>query len=81
MHTPRVFINARQVNELTGLSSTLLKYYRNRGKIKGYRIEQGTEWLYRLDQVNRLSHEKFTRQNPTNLVIVNAIEKHEGVEA
>jgi len=65
-------VNAKLINDLSGISSSLLKYHRQRGHIKGYHLNPGREWLYRLDQVNRLQHEgiKNTRQNPTELAIV-----------
>lgn len=73
MHTPRAFANAKQINETSGISSGLLKYYRNTGKLKGYRLADEREWLYRLDQVNSIFTEiaGSTRQKTVELAIVN----------
>jgi len=72
MHTPRAFANAKQIKDTAGISSGLLKYYRNTGKLKGYRLTDEREWLYRLDQVNSIFTEVpgHTRQNRANLGIV-----------
>lgn len=80
MHTPRAFANAKQINETSGISSSLLKYYRTSGKLKGYRLADEREWLYRLDQVNSIFTEVagHTRQNRANLVIVNTNEINGG---
>lgn len=73
MHTPRAFANAKQIKDTAGISSSLLKYYRTTGKLKGYRLANEREWLYRLDQVNSVFTEvsSSTRQNRANLDIVN----------
>jgi hypothetical protein len=74
MNQPRAFANAKQVNDLTGISSGLLKYYRNSGKLKGYHLDGEREWVYRIDKVNELYQTDLssrTRQKVTNLAIVN----------
>lgn len=72
MHTPRAFANAKQISETSGISSSLLKYYRSTGRLKGYRLKDEREWLYRLDQVNSIFTEtSSTRQKQTELAIVN----------
>ena len=72
MKTARALLNAKQVQELTGISSGLLKYHRNSGHIRGYRLEGEKEWLYRIDQINRLmtEHISDTQQKMPRLDIV-----------
>ena len=74
MNQPRVFVNAKQVNDLTGISSSLLKYYRNSGKLKGYHLNGEREWVYRIDKLNELYQTELTnrtRQKELKLAIVN----------
>lgn len=73
MNTARTLVNAHQVKSLTGLEPGLLKYHRNQHHIKGYKLEGEREWLYRLDQINRLFLEHLksnTRQNQPELAIM-----------
>lgn len=73
MNTPRTLVNAHQIKSLTGLEPSLLKYHRNEKHIRGYRLEGEREWLYRLDQINRLFIEHMktnTRQNQPELAIM-----------
>jgi phage terminase Nu1 subunit (DNA packaging protein) len=84
MRTARTLINAKQVQELTGISASLLKYHRTSRHIKGYRVEGEKEWLYRLDQVNRLmaEHISDTQQILPSLAIVvssSSLRQPEGV--
>lgn len=73
MNTSRTLLNAHSIKSLTGLEPSLLKYHRNEKHIKGYRVAGEKEWLYRLDQVNKLFAEhitKGTRQNRVELAII-----------
>lgn len=72
MHTNRVLVNAKQIHDLTGVDPGLLKYHRNEQHIKGYRLTGEREWLYRLDQVNRLFVNHITKQTVPKLVIVDS---------
>lgn len=81
MNTARALLNAHSIKELTGIEPSPLKYHRNEGHIRGYRLQNGREWLYRLDQVNKLIDErleKATRQNNTELAIISSSKLMEG---
>lgn len=72
MRTNRVLVNAKQIHDLTGVEAGLLKYHRNQSHIKGYRLTGEREWLYRLDQVNKLFVEHITRQTQPKLVMIDS---------
>jgi hypothetical protein len=57
-------LNANSIRQLTGVDYHSLKYYRQRGYIKGYKVNGGAEWYYKLDNLSKF---KKTKHQPDRL--------------
>ena len=82
MNQATTLVNSRQIQKLTGITRSNLKYHRLSGHIQAYHLEGQKQWFYKADRVNKLFIEnisnKSTRQNVPQLAIVNTSISFEG---
>lgn len=73
MNQAQTYLNTYQLRDLTGLTTSNIKYHRRKGNIKSYRLADQSQHLYKLTDVNQLIAEHtdlFIGQETPKLAII-----------
>ena len=73
MNQAQTYLNTYQLRDLTGLTTSNIKYHRRKGNIKSYQLAGQKQHLYKLTDVNQLVTEHtdlFIGQETPKLAII-----------
>lgn len=62
-----MLLNATQIRKATGITYHNLKHYRTKGYIKGYKLEGGSVYYYKLKDLSKFKKTKWLPEKLQNI--------------